>query len=310
MAGDDRDGGVDPDDAGDGAPLDVTAVRRDDALIDAIAGNGPVATDSPEQYELALALTAWRSSIVSEPLPSGPTLDEAAAALGARPQRSRPRRLSIVRPAAAAAALVVVALGGGTLVSWNAQPGDPLWGVKSVVFSNQADSTMARVDASTQLDDARAALESGDLGSAQRLLEAARGSADGVRDAAQRAELDALIARLDAELRAAAVPQEVPPPVVEAPDVVPQAPVVPPAPEQPAPQPLPPVLPPPPTDVPLPPQDTTAATLPPTSTTTPDPGIMMAPVQPTTTPPGSSNSPGGLPTTTAASPAPPSTSGN
>ncbi|MFW2240932.1 anti-sigma-D factor RsdA, partial [Rhodococcus opacus] len=62
-----RNGNPDADLPGDDAPVDVAAVRRDDALIDAIAGGGPVATDSPEQYELALLLTNWRADIVATP---------------------------------------------------------------------------------------------------------------------------------------------------------------------------------------------------------------------------------------------------
>jgi len=68
-----RNGNPNADLPGDDAPVDVSAVRRDDALIDAIAGGGPVATDSPEQYELALLLTNWRADIVATPMPTSQT---------------------------------------------------------------------------------------------------------------------------------------------------------------------------------------------------------------------------------------------
>ena len=39
--------------------------RRDDALIESISNGGPVATDSTEQYELALILSQWRDDVVA-----------------------------------------------------------------------------------------------------------------------------------------------------------------------------------------------------------------------------------------------------
>ncbi|MGY2062668.1 anti-sigma-D factor RsdA, partial [Nocardia gipuzkoensis] len=66
--------------SGDSGPVDIAAVRRDDALIDAIAGDGPVATDSAEEYQLATLLANWRAEIVEVPMPAGPELDTIVAA--------------------------------------------------------------------------------------------------------------------------------------------------------------------------------------------------------------------------------------
>lgn len=71
--------------ADDGAPVDLAAVRRDDALIEAISHGGPVATDSTEQYELALILSKWRDDVVSTPMPEGPLLDDVIAAIESAP---------------------------------------------------------------------------------------------------------------------------------------------------------------------------------------------------------------------------------
>ncbi|MFC9551074.1 anti-sigma-D factor RsdA [Rhodococcus sp. NPDC056960] len=199
-----RNGNPDADLPGDEAPVDVAAVRRDDALIDAIAGGGPVATDSPEQYELALLLTNWRADIVATPMPTGPLLDDVIAAIDAsdaRSARSAARsKLRLLRPIAGAAAAIAVVMGGATIFSYNAEPGDPLWSVKSVVFSQQADSTVAQIDTTSQLQEAERLIAVGDAESAQHMLDNAAGRSGGVRDSDLRNELDVWRAKLAAEV--------------------------------------------------------------------------------------------------------------
>ncbi|QDQ91743.1 type IV secretion protein Rhs [Rhodococcus sp. WB9] len=199
-----RNGNPDADLPGDDAPVDVAAVRRDDALIDAIAGGGPVATDSPEQYELALLLTNWRADIVATPMPTGPLLDDVIAAIDAsdaRSARSAARgKLRLLRPIAGAAAAIAVVMGGATIFSYNAAPGDPLWSVKSVVFSQQADSTVAQIDTTSQLQEAERLIAAGDAEAAKNLLEGAADRSGGVLDADLRNELDVWRAKLAAEV--------------------------------------------------------------------------------------------------------------
>ncbi|WP_216902072.1 anti-sigma-D factor RsdA [Nocardia alni] len=137
-------------DSGDAGPVDIVAVRRDDALIDAIAGAGSVETDSAQEFQLATLLASWRADIVDEPMPAGPDLDEIVAAvnqeIAARQTRvtaNRRGRLRLVRPLMGAAAMLALIAGGMTAFSYSAQPGDPLWKVKEVVFSEQAQTTIA-----------------------------------------------------------------------------------------------------------------------------------------------------------------------
>ncbi len=137
-------------DSGDAGPVDIVAVRRDDALIDAIAGAGSVETDSAQEFQLATLLASWRADIVDEPMPAGPDLDEVVAAvnqeIGARQTRvavNRRGSLRLVRPLMGAAAALALIAGGMTAFSYGAQPGDPLWKVKEVVFSEQAQTTIA-----------------------------------------------------------------------------------------------------------------------------------------------------------------------
>lgn len=185
---------------GGNEPVDVGAVRRDDALIDAIAAGGSVPTDTREQYEIALLLTGWRNSIVSEPMPAGPTLDQALAAVTGSKASSRVR---LLRPIAGAAAAVAVVLGGATILSYDAEPGDPLWGVKSVVFSTQADSTVAKIDTQSQLEQAERLIAEGNDQEARSVLATAAERASSVRDSGQRSELEDWRGRLAAALEAA-----------------------------------------------------------------------------------------------------------
>ncbi|NLG55027.1 MAG: type IV secretion protein Rhs [Rhodococcus sp.] len=281
--------GTDPETGftGDNEPVDVGAVRRDDALIDAIAAGGTVPTDTREQYELALLLTGWRNSIVSEPLPAGPTVDEALAAI----EGPKPARLRLLRPIAGAAAAIAVVLGGATILSYDAEPGDPLWSVKSVVFSTQADSTVAKMDTRSQLEQAERLIAEGNDEAARSVLATAAERASGVRDSGQRNELEDWRGRLTAALESviSSVTQPPPPPAGQVPPPVP-GPVDPgpgvgvPPPVQPVPpvQTEEPVVP----DVDIMKQTTPPPTAPPTSTSKPKPTSTTAPPTPSTTPSG------------------------
>lgn len=229
-------GGSFSEDLPDGdATVDISAVRRDDALIDAISGNGPVETESTEEYELATLLAGWRAEILSDPVPAEPDLDQVVAAvhreLGARDalasRRARSKsQLRVIRPIAGAAALVVIALGGATAVSYSAEPGDPLWSVKQVVFSEQAQSTEARIDTTSTLERAEQLIADGKADEAEQLLQSAEARSTRVTDQGDRDALGDWLQRLSAEidkLAPAPAPSPLPLPsdtaVVPAPDV-------------------------------------------------------------------------------------------
>ncbi len=181
--------------SGDTGPVDIAAVRRDDALINAIAGDGPVATDSAEEYQLASLLANWRSDIVDAPIPAGPDLDAVMAAvnqeIGARDARvnaTRRGNLRLVRPLMAAAAAVAVIAGGTTAFSYGAQPGDPLWRVKEVVFSQQAQTTIAQ-RADDDISKAQTLIDQGHPEQAKALLESASTNTTQVDDHARKQDL-------------------------------------------------------------------------------------------------------------------------
>ncbi|WP_092801562.1 anti-sigma-D factor RsdA [Rhodococcus globerulus] len=180
--------------ADDGAPVDLAAVRRDDALIEAISHGGPVATDSTEQYELALILSKWRDDVVSTPMPEGPLLDDVIAAIESAPlsiaDRERSRsRLRLLRPVAAAAAVAAVVIGGGSMLTYGAEPGDALWGVKQVVFTEEANSTVAKIDTTSELEKAERLLAAGDIPEAKKVLDNAAQRAGAVKDSQAKTDL-------------------------------------------------------------------------------------------------------------------------
>ncbi|OZC78721.1 hypothetical protein CH251_02985 [Rhodococcus sp. 06-462-5] len=282
----------------DGGPVDLVAVRRDDAFIDAISGDGPIATDDADEYQLALLLANWRADVVTPAMPAGPSLDvvvasvereKLAADMARSSSANRGGRMRLLRPIAGAAAAIAVVMGGLVVISYNSTPDDPLWSVKSVVFSEQADSTVAQIDTTSKLQEAENLLSSGDTTAARALLDGASNSSSAVLDDAQRAELDQWLARLLQELQALTLPAPVPPPAPVAPAPVPsseallpQAPVDQVAPDT--------------TGVPITPAPTTTTEVPPTTTpsptTTPDvtTTVVQEPDQPTATAGGSSSS--------------------
>lgn len=165
--------------ANDASVPDIGDLLHDDAFLDALA-QGNVADDaSDDERELAELLLSWREDIVSAPLPEGPTLDDVEHALRAGaedeqptalapPRRERRSRwLTSVAGAAAAAAFVV---GGVAVLSQNAMPGDPLWGVREAIHGGD-ETTVLVAGIRSELEQAERALESGDVERARAILE-------------------------------------------------------------------------------------------------------------------------------------------
>ncbi|WP_228804787.1 anti-sigma-D factor RsdA [Nocardia higoensis] len=182
--------------AGDAGPVDIAAVRRDDALIDAIVSGGPVQTDSAEEFQLAALLADWRSELIEPPMPSTPDLDAVVAAvnqeIGARKVRVGAQargKLRLLYPITGAAAALALIIGGTTAFSYSAEPGDPLWRVKEVVFSEQAQTTVVQ-RADSELSQAEQALEQGNYSQAAALLERAQTNVGQVSDNGKKQELE------------------------------------------------------------------------------------------------------------------------
>ena len=191
---------TDPYAEGSGAgsePVDISAVRRDDELIDAIVRGGPIPTESTEELQLATLLADWRAEIVAPPLPDAPDLDTVVAAvnqeIGARQARISAQsggRLRLLRPIATTAAALALVFGGLSVFSYQAEPGDALWRVKEVVFSEQAQSTVVQY-ADDNLAAAQELLDEGKPDQAKDRLEQASVNATQVDDPVKRNELAA-----------------------------------------------------------------------------------------------------------------------
>ncbi|MFI5719755.1 anti-sigma-D factor RsdA [Nocardia sp. NPDC051750] len=180
---------------GGSEPVDIGAVRRDDELIDAIARGGPIPTESTEELQLATLLADWRAEIVAPPLPGAPDLDTVVAAvnqeIGARQARINAQsggRLRLLRPIATTAAALALVFGGLSVFSYQAEPGDALWRVKEVVFSEQAQSTVVQY-ADDNLAAAQALLDEDKPEQAKARLEQAAANATQVDDPVKRNEL-------------------------------------------------------------------------------------------------------------------------
>lgn len=194
-------------------PIDLSAVRRDDRLVEALIHGGSIRPNSADEEAVAALLSAWRSEIVDAPLPAALDLDAVCAAVAdAAADRSEPtagrRRGSILRPAFGAAAAVAFVVGGVAVVSYNAVPGDPLWQVKQVVFAQEAQSTVARVDTTDALEAAEQLISSGSPQEAKERLDTAAERVSAVADADQRQQLVDWWNRLQAQLL---TPSAVPP---------------------------------------------------------------------------------------------------
>ncbi|HSK59859.1 MAG TPA: anti-sigma-D factor RsdA [Actinomycetospora sp.] len=160
-------------------PVDLAAVRADDALIDALAGGAGAAGDQggygfggTDDDRLAAILAAWRADIEADPMPELVTLDEAAEAVAAGHEsrdrlRSRGRRRM---PFAIAAVAAAVACAGLTVAVHGAMPGDTLWGVSKVFFSERAQSVERIEEVRTRIEAANGALARGDTQAARNEL--------------------------------------------------------------------------------------------------------------------------------------------
>ncbi|WP_236796734.1 anti-sigma-D factor RsdA [Amycolatopsis sp. GM8] len=153
---------------------DLSAVHADDALLDALGGSDPKVADSLGDQELNALLLAWRRDIDSEPLAELVDTDTAvvtvktAALAQKHGQRARKRRILV--PVAVAAAVLAIAFSGTSIAARDAQPGDALWGLTKVLYSDHARSVEAASAARTDLQQASIALSQGRIAEAQQAL--------------------------------------------------------------------------------------------------------------------------------------------
>lgn len=154
-------------------PIDLVAVQADDELISALAAGMTVSSPGVGGYDaddqVVAMLAAWRSEVDAEPLPEMLDLDTATATVlaASRPPARRTRHLV---PLAAAAAMIVFTIGGVSIGASEARPGDTLWDVSKVLYSERAESVEAVGRAEVSIDQAKSALARGDSAGAAQIL--------------------------------------------------------------------------------------------------------------------------------------------
>lgn len=184
--------------------LDLVAVQADDELINALQAGMTVSTPGRPGYgddHVASILAAWKAEVDAEPIPELVDLDTAMAAIEAgRPTTARRPRWHLA-PVAAAAAFVVLAVGGVSVGSAGSEPGDALWGVSKVLYSERAESVEAAARVETRISTAKKALADGRTEVATQELQAAQADLATVRPQEGKADLAAvqsfLVAKAD-----------------------------------------------------------------------------------------------------------------
>ncbi|KUI30172.1 hypothetical protein AU196_06110 [Mycobacterium sp. IS-1742] len=252
-----------------GGEPSLPEINQTDRFLDALSTEQPVYSNDSGEAELAYLLAGWRDEVRQPPMASVVTPRDAAIALDRATTTTARRRFSLAVVGSVAAA--VLCLGGFGSVVYGAGPGDPLYGVRTMLFGEQTTTRDDQVAlaAQTQMAEVQQLIEQGEWTAAQDKLQTLTTTVAAVGDTSRQQELvdqwQQLSVKVETRDPDATVPPNAPPVVL---------------PEVPSDLPLPALLSP---DA-TPPSDSTApATTPPSST---DPSV-----PPTTTPPASSTPP-------------------
>lgn len=164
-------------------PLDLVAVQADDELISALASGLQVTAPGRGGYDaddhVAAMLAAWKADVDADPIPEI-DLDEAVGAVLAG-RRNRPSgRMRHLVPIASAAALVVVAITGVSIAAHDTRPGDALFPISKVLYSDEAESYEALAQVEQSRERAKEALAAGDKQAAEAALAEGQAAAENV----------------------------------------------------------------------------------------------------------------------------------
>lgn len=156
--------------------VDLSAVRADDALLDALGDADPKVAGELGEAELVELLLTWSRQVDSEPMPQLVDVDTAVTTVteAARNRRAtRGTRRPLLIPVAAAAAVLAITFSGASVAAHNAEPGDALWALTKVLYAEKASSVQASFDVQAEFTRAREALDEGDMDAARSALEKA-----------------------------------------------------------------------------------------------------------------------------------------
>jgi hypothetical protein len=197
-----------------GGDPSLNEINRTDQFLDALAAQQqPYVTDRDEA-ELAQLLAGWRDDVRETPMGHVLTQQDAAAALDRVTRPAPKRRFSLAIVGSAAAAMLVI--GGFGAVIAGSGPGDALYGLRTALFGEQAQTRDDAVilAAQTEMQQVQQLIEQGDWQGAQEKLQAVTTTVATVDDVEQKQELIAqwqeLTVKVEAQDPVATVPPGAP----------------------------------------------------------------------------------------------------
>ena len=206
---------------GNGGDPSLNEINRTDRFLDALANEQPVYSTDPSEAELAQLFAGWRDEIRTPPLMSPVTPRDAVVALTRSVESRKRTRTSMAILGSVAAA--VLCLGGFGAVVAGAGPGDPLYGLHTMLFGEETRTDQVAL-ASQQLAEVQQLINDGQWQQAQDKLQAVTTTVATVNDVEQKQQLvtqwQDLTVKVDAKDPNATLPPGIPPPVMPEPVVV------------------------------------------------------------------------------------------
>jgi hypothetical protein len=206
-------------------PADQPALgelARIDRFVDALAAREPVEFADPGDDVLAALLEEWRDELRWPPASALVSPDEAVAALnnGLAAARDRRRVLASIGSVAAA----VLAFGGFGAMVGDARPGDPLYGIHTMLFGEppSVHDEQIELSAKTELAKVQQMIAQGQWDQAQDRLAAVNDTVQTVNDTTRKQNLIDQVNQLNAKVvthdpNATVAPSSVPNPGGDAP---------------------------------------------------------------------------------------------
>src|SRR5258705_1496396 len=206
-----------------GGDPSLNEINRTDRFLDALASQQPVYSTDPSEAELAQLLAGWRDEVRTPPLMAPVTPRDAAVALTRAVESRKRTRTSLALVGSVAAA--VLCLGGFGAVVAGAGPGDPLYGLHTMLFGEEQQTRTDQVAlASQQLAEVKQLVDEGQWDAAQDKLQTLTTTVATVNDVEQKQDLvtqwQELTVKVDAKDANATLPPGAPPPPMPEPVVV------------------------------------------------------------------------------------------
>lgn len=206
-----------------GGDPSLNEINRTDRFLDALASQQPVYSTDPSEAELAQLLAGWRDEVRTPPLMAPVTPRDAVVALTRAVESRKRTRTSMALVGSVAAA--VLCLGGFGAVVAGAGPGDPLYGLHTMLFGEEQKTRTDQVAlASQQLAEVQQLIDEGQWDAAQDKLQTLTTTVATVNDVEQKQDLvtqwQELTVKVDAKDANATLPPGAPPPPMPEPVVV------------------------------------------------------------------------------------------